>query len=104
GSSHPEMAVVATNLGAIAETAGQLAEADAAYERAIEIWQRSYGADHPVAASAWAGRGRTALRREDLVAADRAYTHAHALATRAGGIAGIDVAEIEIGWAGVLLR
>jgi len=47
GADHPNVARDVNNLGSVLQDMGDLAGARAAYERALAIFRRFYGEDHP---------------------------------------------------------
>ena len=74
-----------TTLGAAAHVAHKQPEARRAYERALELAEKSLGGDHELVASALSGLGNVALSDKRVDDALSAYRRAVALAERAVG-------------------
>ena len=78
GVDHPETALQLENRAELLNSAGRFSEADGLGRRALAIWQREIGPEHPAVASALTIIGRSSLgmgnAREAITTLDRAYS------------------------------
>ena len=58
GPEHPNVATMVNNLGGVLRAQGDLARARSCFQRALAIWEKSFGSDHP----------HTAIARDNLAA------------------------------------
>ncbi len=68
GDTGPTLGNVYNNLGVNRQLLGQLAEAAAAYQQALNIYDRAYGGDHPLSGQVLANLGVAQRRLGDRVA------------------------------------
>ena len=79
GPEHPNVAATVNNLGRVLQDLGDLAGAQAAFQRALAIWEQHLGPEHPNLATTVNNLGLVLRDLGDLAGAQAAYQRALAI-------------------------